>query len=119
MNLNIGKDFSEDPSGRFYTDGPGSGEEFREEYLKKAIHELAAGEKLVIILDDGVDGYGSSFLSEGFAGLVRYGYITSADLLAKLEFSYTDSDYEFFKSRIIEYIKETEYDNEKYVPTRK
>ncbi len=104
--LNIGKTFSTSPSGRYLSDGPGNGEDFRENYFWPAIEALKPGEKLEIILDDDVDGCGSSFLTEGFAGVVKNGYITSEELLNKITFTYTDSDFEFYKDRIIGYIKE-------------
>jgi len=116
--INIGKQFSPDPSGRFYTDGLASGEKFREEYLKIALDDLKGDEKLEIILDDGVDGYGSSFLSEGFAGLVKYGYIESQELLRKLKFSYNDPDFKFFEDRIKEYISESIYNSHQYKSTK-
>lgn len=115
--LNIGKNFSTDPIGRFRSDGNRSGETFREDYLKQAIQGLDTGEKLEIILDDGVESYGSSFLSEGFAGMVKYGYITSEELLTKIEIKYTNEDFEFFKDKIIEYISKTKYNSKVYVPT--
>lgn len=112
--LNIGKDFSVDPSGRFRADGDSNGEAFREDYLKAAIESLEANEKLRIILDDGVIGYGSSFLSEGFAGMVKYGYIDKGELLEKIEILYTNEDFEFYKNRIIEYIKQSKFNSSKY-----
>lgn len=117
--LNIGKDFSLDPSGRFYTDDEdSSGEDFRENHLKGLIESLEPGEKLKIILDDGVEGYGSSFLVEGFAGMVKYGYITSKDLLGKLDICYTDEDFELYKNKIIEYVTMAIYKSKVYVPTK-
>lgn len=116
--LNIGVDFSLDPSGRFLTDGDGNGEEFREGYLKPAIQALKPGEKLQIIIDDGVESYGSSFLSEGFAGMVKFGYMSSQDLLEKIEISYTDEDFEFYKNKIITYITNSEFWAEEYEPTK-
>ncbi len=116
--LNIGKDFSIDPAGRFFPDGNSSGEKFRENYLKKAILSLSPGEKLQIILDDGVEGYGSSFLVEGFAGMVKYGYISSKELIGKLEIIYTNEDFEFYKNKIIAYIKESKFDSEQYEPSK-
>jgi hypothetical protein len=115
--FNIGQNFSPDPSGRFYSDGDASGEEFREDYLKDLILALSDGEKLTILLDDGVEGYGSSFLSEGFAGLVKYGYITADDLANKIEITYSDLDFEFFEKRIYSYIKSARYDSKAYKPT--
>ena len=115
--LNIGKDFSSDPIGRFRSDGNRSGETFREDFLKQALQSLDSGEKLEIILDDGVESYGSSFLSEGFAGMVKYGFITSEELLEKIEIKYTNDDFEFFKKKIFEYIGKAKYNSKVYVPT--
>lgn len=118
--FNMGKQFSTDPAGRFYKDGDGSGEEFREEYLRKGISELVGSEKLEIIMDDGLeDGYGSSFLTEGFAGMVKYGYIEADELLSKLKFSFSDEDYSFYCDRAIEYIEASKFDSEVYEPTEK
>ena len=117
--LNIGKNFHNNPSGRFYSDGPGNGEEFREEYLKVALSELTKGEKLQIVLDDEVEGYGSSFLTEGFAGLVKYGYMKKDELKEKIDFTYSDQDFEFYKNKILQYIEEANYASEAYEPTQK
>lgn len=114
--LNIGKDFSPDPSGRYKSDGDGSGEAFREDCLLPAIKKLSAGEKLQIIIDDGVEGYGSSFLVEGFAGVVKYGYIQKKDLLDKIEIICSDEDFEFYKKKIIDYINQAKFDSQEYIP---
>jgi hypothetical protein len=116
--INIGKDFSDDPSGRFYSDGEGSGEEFREEHLLPKLNDLKAGEKIKIILDDDVEGYGSSFLVEGFAGIVKYGYMAADLLTNKLEFEYSDEDFSFYKDRCIKYIKEAKFNSKSYTPTK-
>ncbi|MCC7219319.1 MAG: STAS-like domain-containing protein [Candidatus Contendobacter sp.] len=112
--LNIGVDFSVDPSGRYYSDGPASGEQFREECLRPRIEALKPNEKLKIILDDGVEGYGSSFLVEGFAGMVRYGYMRSEQLLALIQIQYSNSDFEFYRDKIISYVSEAAYQAEEY-----
>lgn len=117
--INIGVDFSPDPSGRFYSDGDSSGENFRENYLKPAINDLPEDSTIEIILDDDVEGYGSSFLVEGFAGMVKYGYIRGDELLRKLKFSYEDEDFEFYESKIINYVDQAVFAAEKYVPTTK
>ncbi|TAN46790.1 MAG: DUF4325 domain-containing protein [Methylococcaceae bacterium] len=70
--INIATQFSRYPAGRFCTDGPNSGERFREEFLTPV---LESGESTEVILD-GARGYGSSFLEEAFGGLVRKGYST-------------------------------------------
>lgn len=68
--LNVAREFSKYPAGRFTADGPASGEEFREKYL---LPTLQAKKSLKIELD-GTRGYGSSFLEEAFGGAVRAGY---------------------------------------------
>jgi hypothetical protein len=115
MILNIGKDFSSDPAGRFYTDGPSSGEFFREEYLRPALAGLAQGEVLEIILDDGVEGYGSSFLSEGFAGIVKYGYMPADQFLSLIRLKNTDPDFDFYKKKIVEHINSAKFRSKNYV----
>lgn len=116
--LNIGKEFSSVPSGRFRSDGKTSGETFREDLLLIRLRELAPGEKLRIILDDDVEGYGSSFLVEGFAGIVKYGYMQGVDLLSKLDISCNNADFLFYKNKIIQYINEAKFGSKKYEPTK-
>lgn len=74
--IELAKDFSRYPAGRYNEDGPYSGQAFREKYLEPSI---AAGEMVTVILD-GARGYGSSFLEEAFGGLVRKGY--SSDIVS-------------------------------------
>lgn len=118
IEFNVGVEFSKEPSGRFYTDSDDrSGEAFREKFLHKKLMNLKEKEKITIILDDGIEGYGSSFLTEGFAGIVKYGYMTAKDLLEKLEFSYSDPDFEFYENKIKQYIKEAKYNSKEYKST--
>lgn len=65
--IDIAKDFSRFPSGRFRSDGPHSGEEFRDDLLAPA---LQTGDNVILVLD-GVAGLPSSFREEAFGGLVR------------------------------------------------
>lgn len=67
QTINVAKDFTRFPSGRYKRNGETSGEAFREQFLEPAIKN---GEKVTIELD-GTIGYGSSFLEEAFGGLVR------------------------------------------------
>ena len=78
--INIEHSFSRYPAGRYFDDGPYSGQRFREEFLLPAL----SGTDKVIIELDGARGYGSSFLEEAFGGLVRKGY-SADDLLNRLE----------------------------------
>lgn len=71
LEINISKEYTETPGGRYKEDGAFSGEEFRETMLVERY--LAARDqktKLKIILDGGY-GYPSSFLEEAFGGLSR------------------------------------------------
>lgn len=65
--IHIAKDFSPTTGFRTYDDGPNSGQEFFDKILKQRFKEaLEEGGKLKIILDDGSEGYTSSFLNEAF-----------------------------------------------------
>lgn len=67
VTINIAKDFTRFPSGRFRRNGETSGEAFRQDFLERPISD---GKKVVVQFD-GTIGYGSSFLEEAFGGLVR------------------------------------------------
>jgi len=85
--ISIARDFSRFPAGRFTTDGPWSGEGFRETILHPA---LLANSRVIVQLD-GTLGYGSSFLEEAFGGLVRVHGISPGDLHEKLTLESRDS----------------------------
>ncbi|MEJ1422242.1 MAG: STAS-like domain-containing protein [Candidatus Sedimenticola sp. (ex Thyasira tokunagai)] len=96
QSLKISDEFSRYPAGRYYSDGPYSGEKFREEFLSPRLRE---GANLEINLD-GTRGFGSSFLEEAFGGLVRKGF-KAVDLLHRLTFISKD---ESLVTEIKEYI---------------
>jgi|SRR5471030_696810 len=66
------------PGSRYKRLGPQSGEEFKD-YLYKNLKSIYGAEfnknldNIVLIDLDGTQGYGSSFLEEGFGGLIRSG----------------------------------------------
>ena len=95
--INIASQFSRYPAGRFVSDGPFSGEYFRDNLL---IPALDGGEKVILQMD-GTRGYGSSFLEEAFGGLVRKGYKPEA-LMKRLEFQTSDPS---ITEEIISYIE--------------
>lgn len=84
--VDLAKDFSRAPAGRFISDGPNSGERFRSEYLEP---NLKMHEKVVVLLD-GTRGLGSSFLEEAFGGLRRLGF-TYEQLTHKIDLVSKDS----------------------------
>lgn len=76
--VDVGLDFTRFPAGRTKTDGPFSGEAFRDKFLRPWLDRR---EPIVVKLDTAL-GYGSSFLEEAFGGLVRLNY--SADEILRL-----------------------------------
>ena len=69
--LNIARDFSKYPGGRFNDEGDFSAERLRDEFL---VPYLESHSRITVQLD-GTLGYGGSFLEECFGGLVRvHGY---------------------------------------------
>jgi len=83
QRIEVSKQFSRFPAGRYYSDGPFSGQRFREEILVPALRAEADG-KIYVILD-GLMGYGSSFLEEAFGGLVRVHGFTAKELEKRIE----------------------------------
>ncbi|NNT92278.1 STAS-like domain-containing protein [Stutzerimonas nitrititolerans] len=70
MKIDIPKDFSRHPAGRYIEDGPYNGELFRREFLEKPLRR----HEMIEVKLDGARGYGSSFLEEAFGGLTRMGF---------------------------------------------
>lgn len=99
--INIAKDFSEEPIGRFPTDSDFNGQRFREEFLIPALSKF---DKVIIQLD-GTEGYGSSFLDEAFGGLVRVNKLSKEEVLNRLELISIED--ESLINEIQEYIKKT------------
>lgn len=69
VTINVGKDFSKLPFGRYHDDGDFSGQAFREKILEPAFETDAI--EIEVQLDDIQPGweYGSSFLEESFGRL--------------------------------------------------
>lgn len=85
--INIGKDFSPYPAGRYVADGAYSGERFRNDHL---IPALISENSIIIEMDD-TRGYDSSFLEEAFGGIFRVNSGLSYEgVMAKIVFSSED-----------------------------
>lgn len=81
ITINLVKDFSTEPSGRHTTNTyPNSGQRFRDEILAPAIREY----NQVIVVLDGYNRYGRSFIDEAFGGLIRVCGFTHSELKQKL-----------------------------------
>ncbi len=84
--IKIASQFSETPIGRYRTDGPESGEVFREDIL---IPALAKHQKVRLVFD-GVEGLPSSFWEEVMGGLIRRG-LPIDQLREKLDLETSDA----------------------------
>lgn len=71
VTINIASEFSPAPGARFRTDGPFSGQEFREDFLEKYFDGTDRTNSKIQIVLDGAVGYATSFLDEAFGGLAR------------------------------------------------
>lgn len=101
--LKIATEFSDTPGPRYKTEGPYSGEIFREEVLYPQFQEIvSSGSKLVVDLD-GTQGYGTSFLEEAFGGLIRNNHLEYNLILEKVEFISKEEPY--LVDDIMEYLK--------------
>lgn len=100
--INVAKDFSDEPIGRFPSDAEYNGQRFRDEYLFPALSKFDK----VIVDFDGVEGCGSSFLEEAFGGLVRTNKLSKEDVLRRLEL--ISKEDESLIEEITEYIKKAE-----------
>lgn len=69
--INIAKDFTIAPGGRYKKEGDHSGEEFRETLLMPKYLEAREQNTQLKVILDGCLGYPSSFLDESFGGLAR------------------------------------------------
>ncbi|BCV49593.1 hypothetical protein TUM17382_22860 [Shewanella algae] len=105
MILNLAKDFSPNPFGRYKSDGPNSGERFRELLVSKLNQCQQEHDVLQVYIDDVNIGIGSSFLDESFAGLVFKGYFSYNQLKYLLKIITEDTSY---SDEIWSYIKEAE-----------
>lgn len=79
QSIDLAKQFSTYPFGRYPKHGPDNGQRFRVEYLEPA---LKAGGVVTVDIS-GARGLAPSFLEEAFGGLVRSGF-TKADLDLRL-----------------------------------
>lgn len=99
--INIAKEYTRFPGGRYPQDGKGNGTDFRKKFLVPVLKEQSHA----LIVLDGAAGYPSSFLEEAFGGLVREEGYTAVQVLESFEFQATDSGFFRFPEMIREYIR--------------
>ncbi|MFA0263181.1 STAS-like domain-containing protein [Vibrio cyclitrophicus] len=98
ITIDLAKDFSRTPFGRYTSDSLNSAEKFRTDWLLPAFKKQPS-EKVMVDFSGISMGLGSSFLEEAFGGLVRQG-VPAKLILDNLE----------IKSRLPIYTKQiTEY----------
>lgn len=100
--IEIARDFSRHPGGRFAKLGPASGEEFRR-LLAAALRRAGETGGRVEVLLDGAAGYPISFLEEAFGGLVRIEGFSVAELRRVLHVK--SEKYRVFQSLIWKFIE--------------
>ena len=93
----VATEFSDTPAGRYLSDGPHSGQAFRDTLLFPSLQNF----DLVEVDLDGTLGCGSSFLEEAFGGLLREKGMTLKEVKAKLTIK---SRRKFYQDRIWKYI---------------
>lgn len=110
--LSIAESFSVAPAGRYRSDGPNSGERFRDDLLEPALRGGCV--KLMI---DGVATLPSSFLEEALGGLVRKGW-AQEDLRARLEIVALTPRMQSYKPQAWTYIEEASAQAQNAAPGR-
>lgn len=103
ISINIAVDFSETPGARSDSEGHFSGENFLSRILLPKFREAQESKSLLFIDLDNVEGYATSFLEEGFGGLVRI--IGSPDLVLEI-LRFKSLDEPLLIEEIKSYIKE-------------
>ena len=103
--IDVAQLFSAYPSGRVPDDGKFNGETFRLKLLAPALRRVIdSGSGKLIVDIDGVRSFGSSFLEEAFAGLIRTGSFTREEVINRIEIRCTKEHLLFFKKTINTYI---------------
>ncbi|MGX9960907.1 STAS-like domain-containing protein [Xanthomonas euvesicatoria] len=104
--IDIGRDFSVVPSGRYPEDDDFNGQTFREDYLVPALRRF---ERVQVSLDN-TEGFGSSFLEEAFGGLVRVNGMAALEIRKKLELIATSPSTQRYRDKIWQYISAARFE---------
>ena len=86
MYLNIAKEFSPMPIGRFRTESKKSGEAFREEILYPKVCEAIKNKETLQVDFTDMLNLSAAFLEESFGGLVRIHELDRDEVLKTIEF---------------------------------
>jgi hypothetical protein len=107
--ISLANDFSQFPGGRFRSDGPFSGEVFRDDVLLPLLRKALASNQTLTLVLDGVAGLPSSFLEEGFGGILRKApEISARELLITLKFEFKNPLFQRYVTMISDYVTRAE-----------
>ena len=106
MKINIAKEYSVAPGGRYKKDGRFSGEEFRSSILGPKLKTAIENHTNLEIDLDGTYGYSSSFLDEVFGGLIRDLGFSTAELNTHLVISASSEHAKLYRLLAVRYIEE-------------
>lgn len=107
FEVDVARDFSDTPGGRYRKYGPHSGEEFRQNVLAPRFRQaLEHGESLRVRIDRVKRSYQVSFLDEAFAGLVRDEGFSKFDVSSYLVIVSDTARFEKYKELAKRYISE-------------
>jgi hypothetical protein len=102
-------DHTRTPGGRYSSDGPFSGEWFRETILRPALEKAVRDGDRISVELDGTSGYGASFLEEAFGGLVRNGAFRREQLQSILTVVAKTRLFAPYKELADRYIQQAQY----------
>lgn len=88
----VAEQFSRFPGGRYKSDGPGSGEAFRDDFLVPELGRAMAADGILVLVLDGVAGLPTSFLEEAFGGLLRHTEWSLEEIQDVLKLEAADDD---------------------------
>ncbi len=105
ITINIANDYTKKPGGRHITEGPFSGEDFRNTMLAPAFQKAQAQKDDLLVNLDGGYGYATSFLEESFGGLARETVnpsVLKIKLISEEEPSLIDKIYQYMRDALEE-----------------
>lgn len=116
ITINITKDWSSTPGGRFRTEGQWSAEEFRDDVLRPNWKEAKKTGEILLINFDGGYGYPTSWLEEVFGGFIRK--YNTPSFMNNVAIRYTEDDGTLFQSitNIVNDVLKQSYPKIRYKP---
>lgn len=106
VTIDVGRDFSTTPGGRYKLHGNFSGEMFRSRLVPALREAIRQDYVLSVVLDNVKRSYLSSFLDEAFAGLVRDEGFSKAEVSSHLRLVATQARFAKYVALAEQYIEE-------------